>query len=77
MKYLSVVNYYYYLNFILFYLFYFWLRWVFVAAHGVFSGCGERGLLFIAVRGLVIVAASRCGAQALGAWASGVVACGL
>ena len=36
----------------------FWLRWVFVAAHGLFSSCGERGLLFVAVRGLLIVVAS-------------------
>ena len=39
-----------------------------------FSSCGERGLLFVAVRGLLIEVASRCGAQALGAWASVVVA---
>ena len=31
-------------------LFYFWLRWVFVAAHGLFSSCGEQGLLFVAMR---------------------------
>ena len=43
----------------------------------VFSSCGERGLLFLAVRGLLIAVASRCGAQALGTWASVVVACGL
>ena len=43
----------------LFYLFiYFWLPWVFVAMHGLFSSCGERGLLFIAVRGLLIAVAS-------------------
>ena len=29
-----------------------------------FSSCGERGPLFIAVRGPVTVTASRCGAQA-------------
>ena len=34
--------------------FYFWLRWVFVAAHGLFSSCGKRWLLFVAVRGLLI-----------------------
>ena len=44
-------------NFI--YLFiYFWLRWVFVAEHGLFSSCGERGLLFVAVRGFLIAVAS-------------------
>ena len=50
------------------YFFFFWLRWVFAAARA-FSSCGER--------------ASHCGgfsccrAQALGAWASVVVAHGL
>ena len=38
---------------------------------------GERGLLFIVVHGLLIAVASRCGAQALGMWASVVVAHGL
>ena len=41
-----------------FYLFYFWLHWVFIAARGLFSGCGEWGLLFVAVRRLLIVVAS-------------------
>ena len=36
----------------------FWLRWVFIAVRGLFSSCGERGLLFIAVRGLLIAVAS-------------------
>ena len=36
----------------------FWLRWVFVAARGLFFGCGERGLLFVAVDGLLIAVAS-------------------
>ena len=40
-----------------------------------FSSCGERGLHFVAVCGLLIVVASLCcGAQALGARASAVVA---
>ena len=40
-----------------------------------FSSCMERGLLFVAVRALVIAVASlRCGAWALGARASVVVA---
>ena len=34
-----------------------------------FSRCREQGLLFIAVRGLLIVVASHCGAWAVGAWA--------
>ena len=37
---------------------YFWLRWVFVAARGLFSGCSEQGLLFAAVHGLLIVVGS-------------------
>ena len=37
---------------------YFWLRWVFVVAHRLFSSCGARGLLFVVVRGLLIVVAS-------------------
>ena len=37
---------------------YFWLHWIFVAAHGLFSSCGERGLLFVAVCGLLIAVAS-------------------
>ena len=41
------------------------------------SSCGEQGLLFVAVSGLLITVASRCGAWALGALASIVVACGL
>ena len=40
------------------YLFiYLWLRWVFVAAWA-FSSCGEQGLLFVAVCGLLIEVAS-------------------
>ena len=39
-----------------------------------FSSCGERGLLFVAVHRLLIAVASRCGAWALGARASVVVA---
>ena len=42
----------------LFIYFYFWLHWVFVAACGLFSSCGEQGLLFVAVRGLLIAVAS-------------------
>ena len=45
--------------------------------HRLFSGCSEQGLLFVAVFGLFIAVASRCGAQALGARASVVVARGL
>ena len=42
-----------------------------------FSSCGERGLLFVAVHGLLIASASCCGAQALGMRASVVVEHGL
>ena len=42
------------------------------------SSCGERGLLFVAVHGLLIAVASLCcGARTLGARASVVVACRL
>ena len=41
-----------------------------------FSSCGEPGLLFVAVRGLLIVVASR-GARALGVQASVIAALGL
>ena len=37
---------------------YFWLHWVFVAVRGLFSSCSEWGLLFVAVRGLLIAVAS-------------------
>ena len=43
-----------------------------------FCSCSERGLLFVAVRGLLIAVASLyCRARALGARASVVVAVGL
>ena len=57
--------------------------YLFLAALGLrsctwtFSSCGEWGLLFVAVRGLLIVVASRCGARAPGARASVVVTRGL
>ena len=38
------------------------------------SSCGERGFLFVAVHGLLIAVASRCGAWAPGARASAFVA---
>ena len=37
---------------------YFWLCWVFIAVCGLSSSCGERGLLFVAVHGLLIAATS-------------------
>ena len=42
-----------------------------------FSSCGEQGLLFVAVRGLLIAVPSGWEEWALGARASVVVACGL
>ena len=42
-----------------------------------FSACGERELLFVAVRGLLIAVASLVAAQALSAQASVVAARGL
>ena len=37
---------------------YFWLYWVFVAVCRLFSSCGEQGLLFLVVCGLLLVVAS-------------------
>ena len=57
--------------------------YLFLAALGLrccawaFSSCSKRGLLFVAVHGLLIVVASHCGAWALGTRASVVVAHGL
>ena len=60
--------------------FYLFIYFYFLAALGLcccaraFSSCSERGLLFVAVRGLLIVVASLCcGAQALGTRAAVVV----
>ena len=44
---------------------YFWLHQVFVAVHGLFSSCGGRGLLFVAVCRLLIVVASLVAEQRL------------
>ena len=60
-----------------FYLFYFWLCWVFVAARGLSSGCGKRGLLFIVVHGLLMqwllllqsTGSRRPGFSSCGTWA--------
>ena len=54
--------------------------YLFLAASGrcccaqAFSSCGERGLLFVVMLRLLIAVASCCGARALGARASVVVA---
>ena len=60
------------------YLFiYFWLRWVFVAVHGLSLVVVIRGLLFVVVHEPLIAVASPCGTRALGTQASVVVARGL
>ena len=58
---------------------YFWLRWIFIATHGLSSSCGEGGLLFVAVRRLqahalqqLWLVGSRAQAQQL--WHMGLVA---
>ena len=57
--------------------------YLFLAVLGVrcckraFSSCGERGLPFVVVHGLLIAVASRCGARALGTQASVVATCRL
>ena len=70
-------GYFFFIYINLFILYIFWLPRVFVAAWGLFSSCGKRRLLFVAVHGLLIVVASRCGAWALGVRVSVVVALGL
>ena len=40
------------------FIYFFWLCWVFIAACGLFSSCGKRGLLFVMVCGLLIAVAS-------------------
>ena len=40
-----------------FFLIYFWLCWVFVAACGLFSHCGEWGPFFVVVHELLIAVA--------------------
>ena len=48
----------YILNLFYYFIYCFWLRWVFVAARRLFSACGEWGLFFVVVHGLLIVVAS-------------------
>ena len=69
---------------IFFYLFIYLFIYLFMAVLGLhccvraFSSCGEWGLLFVAVCGLLIVVASLCcRACSPGVQASVVVACGL
>ena len=81
--YFKAYHYYYYyclynkLLLTFFNIIYFWLRWVFVAAHGL-SLVGRAGAtLYCSARASHCGGFSCCGAQALGAWASVVVARGL
>ena len=48
----------FFFNKFIYLLIYFWLPWVFVAVCGLFSSCSEQGLLFVAMRGLLIAVAS-------------------
>ena len=54
-------------KFFFFFLIYFIFGCVgsFVAAHGLFSSCGEQGLLFLAVHGILIAVASLVAEQGL------------
>ena len=67
---------------ILFFLQIYLFIYLFLAVLGLrccgqaFSSCGEQELLFLVVCVLLIAVASRCGARALGTWASVVVAHG-
>ena len=47
-----------YTLFFYYFLFIYWLRWVFIAACGLSLVVANGGLLFIAVRGLLIAVAS-------------------
>ena len=40
-------------------LFIYWLRWVLIAVRGLFSNCGEWGLLFLALCWLLTVGEHR------------------
>ena len=53
---------------------FFWAALGLCCCRQAFSSCSERGLLFVAVCGLLIAVASRCRAWALGVQASVVVA---
>ena len=45
-------------KYIYLFIYLFMSAWVFVAARRLFSSCGEQGLLFVAVRGLLNAVAS-------------------
>ena len=66
-----------YLSFVFKDLFIYLLRWVFVATHGFSLVVVSRDYSCCDVRASRYGGFSSCRAQALGAWASVVVACGL
>ena len=51
----NLIFYFIYYYFLINLFIYVWLRWVFVAVRGLY--CGERGLFFVAVCGLLIAVA--------------------
>ena len=61
----------------IYFIYLFWAALGLRCCARAFSSCGEWGLLFVVLRGLLIAVASRCGARALGVWASVFVARGL
>ena len=58
------------------FIYLFWLRWVFVATHGL-SLAVVRGCSSVQCSGFSLWWSTCCGARALGAWASAVAACGV
>ena len=48
----------FFFNVLKMFIIYLWLHWVSVAVRRLLSSCGERGLLFVAVRGLLTAVAS-------------------
>ena len=63
--------------FIYLFIFYFWLHWVFVAACGLSLVAASGGYCWLPCADFSLRWFLFCGAQALGARASGVVALGL
>ena len=63
--------------FLILFLFYLWLRWVFLAAHGLPLAAASQGYPVGRCRGLSPCWLLCCGERALAAWASAVVEHGL
>ena len=70
------VEYFFFLNKFIYFIYLFLVALGLRCCVWVFSSCGEQGLLFVMVRGLLIAVPSRRGSRALGAWVSVVVAHG-